>query len=117
MKLPYILAVRQPIFVICSKYWGLRVKKTTSYKMNSCLFEAWFESVLLPELTEPSVIVLDNARFHRLPVLAKIAAKKGHKILALEPYSPELNPIEKAWANIQTHLRKVLPEMGSFMDA
>ncbi len=85
--------------------------------MDSRLFEAWFEGVLLPELTEQSVIVMDNARFHRMSVLAEISEKEGHKILALAPYSPELNPIEKAWANIKKHLRKVLPEMGNFMAA
>ncbi|WP_206224763.1 transposase, partial [Neisseria yangbaofengii] len=78
--------------------------------------------VLLPELTEQSVIVMDNARFHRMSVLAEISEKEGHKILALAPYSPELNPIEKAWANIKKHLlkkhlRKVLPEIGNFMAA
>ncbi len=53
--------------------------------MDSRLFEAWFEGVLLPELTEQSVIVMDNARFHRMSVLAEISEKEGHKILALAP--------------------------------
>lgn len=90
---------------------------TYSGTMDSHLFEAWFERVLLPELTQPSVIVMDNARFHWMSVLAEMAEKKGHKILPLAPYSPELNPIEKVWANIKKHLRKVLPEIGNFMAA
>lgn len=90
---------------------------TYSGTMDSHLFEAWFERVLLPELTQPSVIVTDNARFHRMSVLAEMAEKEGHKILPLAPYSPELNPIEKVWANIKKYLRKVLPEIGNFMAA
>ncbi|CRI62784.1 Mobile element protein [Streptococcus pneumoniae] len=33
----------------------------------------------------------------------------GHKLLPLPPYSPEYNPIEKTWAHIKKHLKKVLP--------
>ena len=85
--------------------------------MDGSLFEAWFEQMLLPELTEKSVIIMDNARFHRMTVLAEMAQKQGHKVLPLAPYSPELNPIEKVWANIKKHLRKVLPAVGDFMTA
>ena len=85
--------------------------------MDGSLFEAWFEQMLLPELTEKSVIIMDNARFHRMAVLTEMAQKQGHKVLPLAPYSPELNPIEKVWANIKKHLRKVLPAVGNFMTA
>ena len=34
--------------------------------MDSGLFEAWFQQFLLEELKEPSVIIMDNARFHTL---------------------------------------------------
>ena len=43
--------------------------------MNSSLFEAWFEHFLLHELKEPSVIIMDNARFHRMAVLREMAQK------------------------------------------
>jgi len=38
-------------------------------------------------------------------VLREMAEKLGHKVLPLAPYSPELNPIEKVWANIKRYLR------------
>ena len=63
--------------------------------MTGIFFEAWFQQCLLPALTQKSVIILDNARFHRLGVLREMAEKWGHKVLPLAPYSPELNPIEK----------------------
>lgn len=68
--------------------------------MTGVFFEAWFQQCLLPALTQKSVIILDNARFHRMGVLREMAEKLGHKVLPLAPYSPELNPIEKVWANI-----------------
>ncbi|WP_234404212.1 transposase [Neisseria elongata] len=81
------------------------------------LFEAWFQQCLLPALTQKSVIILDNARFHRMGVLREIAEKLGHKVLPLAPYSPELNPIEKVWANIKRYLRTVLSDYVRFDDA
>ena len=80
-------------------------------------FEAWFQQCLLPALTQKSVIILDNARFHRLGVLREMAEKWGHKVLPLAPYSPELNPIEKVWANIKRYLRTVLSDYARFDDA
>lgn len=85
--------------------------------MISSFFEVWFEQSLLPSLTTKSVIIMDNARFHRMKVLQKLAQKFGHTVLPLSPYSPELNPIEKTWGNIKEYLRKVLPNFSSFWDA
>lgn len=63
--------------------------------MTAALFEAWFEQCLLPALTQPSVIILDNARFHRMGLLQEMANLSGHIVLPLAPYSPQLNPIER----------------------
>ena len=85
--------------------------------MTGVFFEAWFQKCLLPALTQKSVIILDNARFHRMGVLREMAEKLGHKVLPLAPYSPELNPIEKVWANIKRYLRTVLSDYARFDDA
>ncbi|CYL18307.1 IS630-Spn1%2C transposase Orf2 [Streptococcus pneumoniae] len=76
--------------------------------MTSDFFEAWFQKFLLPTLTTPSVIIMDNARFHRMGKLELLCEEFGHKLLPLPPYSPEYNPIEKTWAHIKKHLKKVL---------
>ena len=85
--------------------------------MDSCLFEAWFETRLLPCLTENSVIVMDNASFHRKNELYPLAQQVGVRLVFLPPYSPELNPIEQFWAWLKRHLRKTLPEHTSFDEA
>ncbi|HHA8868521.1 TPA: transposase, partial [Streptococcus pneumoniae] len=36
-------------------------------------------------------------------------------LLPLPPYSPEYNPIEKTWAHIKKHLKKVLPSCNTFL--
>lgn len=85
--------------------------------MNSALFETWFTQNLLPSLAKGSVIVMDNASFHRKKKLFSIAKEYGCRLIFLPPYSPELNPIEKFWAQLKACLRRILPEYSSFDDA
>ena len=82
--------------------------------MTSDFFEAWFQKFLLPTLNKPSVIIMNNARFHRMGKLELLCEEFGHKLLPLPPYSPEYNPIEKTWAHIKKHLKKVLPSCSTF---
>ena len=63
--------------------------------MTSNFFEAWFQKFLLATLTTPSVIIVDNTRFHRMTKIELLCEEFGHKLLPLPPYSPEYNPIEK----------------------
>ena len=85
--------------------------------MTSDFFEAWFQKFLLPTLNKPSVIIMDNARFHRMGKLELLCEEFGHKLLPLPPYSPEYNPIEKTWAHIKKHLKKALPSCSTFFEA
>ena len=88
-------------------------KGTTDHK----LFEAWFSGALLKEATPGSVIVLDNATFHRKKALKKLAEQTGCSVLFLPPYSPDLNPIEKLWANLKKFLKHYLRFFNSLSDA
>lgn len=48
--------------------------------MDSLLFELWFQRYLLPALPPASVIVMDNAAFHRKSMLALLAQNTGHRL-------------------------------------
>lgn len=85
--------------------------------MTGEFFESWFELQLLPELPENSVIVMDNASFHRKSRLNTIAEKHQMKLFYLPPYSPELNPIEKEWANFKRWLKFHLRLFATLDDA
>ena len=85
--------------------------------MDSKLFEIWFETKLMPELRNSSVIVMDNAAFHRKKQLISLAQNYGHTLIFLPPYSPNLNPIEKFWAHLKKRLRKYLALFCGFDDA
>jgi hypothetical protein len=67
-------------------------------------FEEWFEWELLSVVPEGSIIIMDNAAFHRKSRLYEIASRYDAAVLFLPPYSPELNPIEKSWANLKRWL-------------
>ena len=84
---------------------------------DSVLFEFWFENCLLKEVNYGSVIVLDNATFHKKSILPDLARQYGCAVLFLPPYSPDLNPIEKKWAWLKKKLRKILPLADSFHHA
>ncbi len=86
---------------------------TMSHKM----FEDWFENMLLPELPKGTVIVMDNASFHRKKQLKLLAKAHECRLIFLPPYSPELNPIERFWAWLKRTLRKILPKLDSFDEA
>jgi len=84
---------------------------------DSALFECWFESRLLKSVPEGSVLIMDNAAFHRKSRLRVLAEKAGCEVLFLPPYSPDLNPIEKFWAWLKQMLRNTLHSYDNFWDA
>ena len=73
--------------------------------MDSELFEAWFGNVFMKVVKWRKTIIMDRARFHREAELIKLAKTKRCKILFLPAYSPDLNPIEKVWANMKKWLK------------
>ena len=57
-------------------------------------------------ITQPTVVVLDNASFHKSKIFkANIAkwANRGLTLLYLPPYSPQFNIIEMLWKFIKYH--------------
>ena len=69
--------------------------------VNADVFYSWVTQDLLPKLSEASVIVMDNASFHKREDILTAIKKAGHIIEWLPPYSPDLNPIEHKWAEIK----------------
>jgi len=86
--------------------------------MNGALFLGWLEQIFVPALKNPknSVLVLDNARFHPKEEIRQTAGMHGFSVIFLPPYSPDLNKIEKFWANIKNWLRLHIEEFDSFWD-
>jgi len=66
---------------------------------NTDVILAYFKNVL-PKLKNKSVIIMDNATFHKGKQLKELFEKYNHKLVFLPPYSPDLNPIENIWGTL-----------------
>lgn len=74
--------------------------------MNREIFDVYVETQLAPALQPGDVVILDNLPAHKSPTAKAILRKHGAHLLFLPPYSPDLNPIEMAFAKLKAHLRK-----------
>jgi hypothetical protein len=75
--------------------------------INTEIYTAWIEQDLLPKLPPESVVVMDNATFHKGSDMKQAIEKAGHTLLYLPSYSPDLNPIEKKWAQAKALRRRI----------
>ena len=70
------------------------------------VFEAYVERVLAPELRPGQVVVMDNLSSHKGSRIRRLIEERGCELLYLPPYSPDLNPIDQAFAKLKTLLRR-----------
>ena len=78
---------------------------------NTVLFTEWIKQMLIPALKVGQVVVMDNASFHKSPKIRALIESAGCKLIYLPTYSPDLNPIEKFWANLKRWINQHLPFM------
>jgi transposase len=71
------------------------------------IFYNWVVNQLIPVLPKNSIIVMDNASFHKGQDIQDILRQNGHKLIFMPPYSPDLNPIEHLWAKAKAIKRKL----------
>ncbi|ANY83900.1 transposase (plasmid) [Microvirga ossetica] len=69
-------------------------------------FDIYIETQLAPTLVKGDVVILDNLAVHKSARAAECLKQRGAWFLFLPAYSPDLNPIEQAFAKIKAHLRK-----------
>jgi transposase len=74
--------------------------------MNGESFLVYVETVLAPSLSEGDIVVIDNLSAHKVAGVRAAIEASGAILLYLPPYSPDLNPIEMAFAKLKTLLRK-----------
>jgi transposase len=99
--------------------WGANVTLLASMSiegMGECLavegstttavFEAYLERVLTPSLEPGQVVVMDNLSSHKGSRVRELIEERGCELIYLPPYSPDLNPIEEAFAKLKALLRR-----------
>jgi transposase len=73
---------------------------------NTDLFNKWVEHFLIKELKAGQVVIMDNASFHKSQKTKELIESVSCKLIFLPPYSPDLNPIEKFWANMKRWIKQ-----------
>lgn len=84
---------------------GMIATMTIEEPTDTDIFLAYVEHLLYPALKTGDVVVMDNLSAHKAPAVREWIEKAGAEVLYLPPYSPDLNPIEKAWAKLKQLLR------------
>jgi transposase len=74
--------------------------------MTGEAFLAYVQQFLAPELKPGDVVVMDNLSAHKVAGVAEAIRAAGASLMYLPPYSPDLNPIEQAFAKLKALLRK-----------
>ena len=74
--------------------------------MNGEAFLVYVEKVLAPSLSQGDIVVIDNLPAHKVEGVRAAIEAVGAILLYLPPYSPDLNPIEMAFAKLKALLRK-----------
>jgi transposase len=78
-------------------------------RIEADIFLAYLDHVLCPELRQGDVVVMDNLSSHKVQGVCERIERTGSGLLYLPPYSPDLNPIEKAWAKLKQLIRSAKP--------
>jgi transposase len=89
---------------------GIIAAMSVEAATDAAVFHAYLKGVLLPELhrTRPdAVLIMDNLAAHKAPRVRALLDRSGFGYRYLPAYSPDLNPIEPAWAKVKTELRRV----------
>jgi transposase len=86
---------------------GMLAAMTIEAATDGDVFLEFLDQVLCPKLKPGDVLIMDNLSAHKVEGVKARIEVTGARLLYLPPYSPDLNPIEKAWAKLKTLLRTV----------
>jgi len=75
------------------------------------------ENFLLPALRPGYILIMDNAAFHKSEQTKLLIENAGCQLLFLPPYSPDLNPIEKFWANLKKKIKRIIKNFSTLAEA
>ena len=93
-------------FVAGLRLTGMTAPMVLDGPMNGPAFLAYVEQVLVPTLRPEDIVIMDNLAPHKSAAVRKAIEAAGARLLLLPPYSPDLNPIENAFAKLKALLRK-----------
>jgi transposase len=95
---------------------GLLATMTIEAATDRDIFLAYLDRVLCPKLRPGDMVVMDNLSAHKVKGVRERIEAVGARLLYLPPYSPDLNPIEKAWAKLKQRLRSAKARTQEALD-
>jgi len=93
-------------FIAGLRLTGLTAPMVLDGPINGVWFQAYVDQVLVPTLAPGDIVVMDNLGSHKGAGVRKAIEAAGATLLYLPPYSPDFNPIEKAFSKLKAKLRK-----------
>jgi transposase len=95
---------------------GMIAAMTIEAATDGDIFLAFLDEVLCPVLQPGDVVVMDNLSSHKVDGVRQRFETCQAELLYLPPYSPDLNPIEKAWSKLKQILRQVKARTAIALD-
>ena len=86
---------------------GFKGFMTIDDATSSDVFRAFIRHELRPHLRPGDLVVMDNLSAHKDAEVIETIRAAGAGVIFLPPYSPEFNPIEKAWSKMKELLRRL----------
>jgi transposase len=77
--------------------------------INGEAFLAYVEQFLAPTLAVGDIVIADNLSSHKVTGVREAIEARGASLWFLPPYSPDLNPIEQAFAKFKQLIRSAAP--------
>jgi transposase len=116
---------KRTTFVCALRTGGLAAPFVIDRAMTGDIFRAYIGRCLAPTLRPGDIVVMDNLAAHKVAGIKDAIEATGARLLYLPPYSPDLNPIELAFAKLKALLRqaaeRTIPALwdriGSLIDA
>jgi len=93
-------------FVAALRCDGLTAPMAVDGAITGELFRAYVEQILTPTLHRGDVVVMDNLQCHKVAGVAEAIRRAKARVVYLPAYSPDLNPIEQAFAKLKAELRR-----------
>jgi len=106
-------------FVAALRSTGMTAPMVIDGAINGDLFCAYVSQILVPELRTGDIVILDNLSSHKRVEARQAIEAVGARVVFLPPYSPDLNPIENAFAKLKRLVRsagkRTVDELWSFL--
>lgn len=89
---------------------GVVTAMVTEGATDAIVFRGFIEHFLVPVIKRGDIVVMDNLPSHKVSGVREAIEAIGAELWYLPPYSPDLNPIEKAWSKVKSVLRSITAE-------